>query len=66
MAQQENREWYENAVIDCHDMTLTEFRPDHVRSYSLMEILQRWSDIPNISIAISRSAEVPPRMEAGA
>ena len=51
MAVQERREEYSNAMIDCSDMTLTE--------YSIEEILKRWNGVPDIKITIRRSVALP-------
>lgn len=59
MAVQEKREQYSHAIIDCSDMTLTELRPDSMRTYSIMEILKRWDGISDIEIEISRRTTLP-------
>lgn len=56
MAVQVQHEKYSHAVIDCGEMTLTEYVPDHVRTYSITEILKRWNGIPEVEIEIRRSA----------
>lgn len=59
MAVRERREIYSHATIDCSDMTLTEYRNDDVRVYSVIEILKRWNGVPGIEIEIRQSADLP-------
>lgn len=59
MAMREQREVYSHAMIDCSDMTLTEYDSDNIRTYSLMEILKRWAGIPDIKIEIRREYTLP-------
>ena len=63
MAFQEQREQYTNVTIDCSDGTLTEFHRDKVNTYSIEEILKRWSGVPNITLIIERQIELPPTEE---
>lgn len=60
MATAVKSESFTNAVIDAKDMTITEFTPDYVRTYSLTELLRRWDGVPDIVLSISRSVPLPP------
>ena len=59
MAQQEKREVYSRAVIDCSDMMLTEYLRDGVRVYDIHEILKRWENIPDLENEIRQSVALP-------
>ena len=59
MASQVKQERYKNAVIDCSDMTLTEYDKDEARTYNLNEILARWDGVANIMLSIQRREELP-------
>ncbi len=59
MAIRESCERYSHAVIDCSDMTLTEFCTDNVRTYDIMEILSRWNGVPDIEIEIRQRRILP-------
>lgn len=59
MAVRERREAYSHAMIDCSDMTLTEYDMNGARSYNIKEILERWNGIPNIEIEIRQSTLLP-------
>lgn len=59
MAMQERREMFAHAMIDCSDMTLTEYNEDGARTYDIKEILKRWEGIPDIEIEIRRSVPLP-------
>lgn len=63
MAFQQKSERYEHAILDCSDMTLTEYGRDSVRTYSIEEILKRWSGVPDIIFTIERRIELPPTEE---
>ncbi len=52
MAARELSETYSHAIIDCSDMTLTEYDADNVCTYSIEEILKRWDRVPDIEIEI--------------
>lgn len=60
MATAVRSESFTNAVIDSEDMTITEYTPDSMRTYSLSEFLKRWDGIPDIVLSISRSVPLPP------
>lgn len=60
MATAVKSESFTNAVIDAKDMTITEFAPDYMRTYSLTELLKRWDGVPDIVLSISRSVPLPP------
>ena len=59
MALQEQREVYSHAIIDCSDMTLTEYGDDGVCTHSITEILKRWEGIPDLMIEIRQSVTMP-------
>lgn len=59
MASQVKQERYKNAIIDCTDMTLTEYGKDEARTYDLNEILARWNGVANITLSIQRREELP-------
>lgn len=59
MASQVKQERYKNAVIDCSDMTLTEYDKDEARTYNLNEILARWDGVANIMLSIQQREELP-------
>jgi hypothetical protein len=59
MAAQERREVFSHAMIDCSDLTLTEYDRDGSRTYSIKEILKRWEGVPNVEIEIRQSAYLP-------
>lgn len=59
MAVQERREVYSHAMIDCSDMTLTEYRGDDTKTYSIIEVLKRWNGIPGIEIEIRQKSVLP-------
>ena len=59
MAVQERREEYSHAMIDCSDMTLTEYGSNGAHTYSIEEILKRWNGVPDIKITIRRSVALP-------
>lgn len=59
MAVREQREVYSHAMIDCSDMTLTEYDMNGARTYNIKEILKRWADVPNIEIEIRQSTLLP-------
>ena len=59
MASQVKQERYKNAVIDCSDMTLTEYDKDEARTYNLNEILARWDGVANIRLSIQQREELP-------
>lgn len=60
MASLMKSESFENATIDINDMTITEYGKDDTKSYSLFELLKRWSGIPNITLSISKVETLPP------
>lgn len=59
MAVQECREVYSHAMIDCSDMTLTEYQKDDAKTYGIIEILKRWDGVPNIEIEIRQRSILP-------
>lgn len=59
VATQERTEVFRHATIDCSDMTITEFCRDEVRVYSIQELLNRWSGIPDVEITIRRDMILP-------
>lgn len=63
MAFQQKSERYERAMLDCSDMTLTEYGKDSVKTYSIEEILKRWDGVPDIILTIERRVELPPTEE---
>lgn len=63
MAIQIKEEVFENAIVDCDCMTITECSNDKVMVYSIEDVLKRWDGIPNIKIAIKQSDVVPPVKE---
>lgn len=60
MADSIREEVYRNAIIDVDDMTITEYSPDNVKTYSLLDIIKRWNDVPNIEVVIRQCAQLPP------
>ncbi|MCM1224338.1 MAG: YonK family protein [Lachnospiraceae bacterium] len=60
MATAVKSESFTNAVINAEDMTITEFSPDSMRTYSLIEFLRRWDGVPDVVLSISRSVPLPP------
>ena len=63
MAEMERCEHFEHAIIDCSDMTLTEYGKHGVRVYSLREILERWNGVVDVELTIRRRTELPPQEE---
>ncbi len=59
MAVQERREMYAHAIIDCSDMTLTEYQKDDAKTYGIVEILKRWDGVPDIEIEIRQRSTLP-------
>lgn len=59
MATQERREAFSHAMIDCSDMTLTEYGRDGSQTYNIKEILKRWDGVPNVEIEIRQRAPLP-------
>lgn len=59
MAVRERRDLYSHAIIDCSDMTLTEYDVDGTRTYNIKEILKSWDGIPNTEIEIRQSMPMP-------
>ena len=60
MAVVQRKETYVNAIIDCKDMSITEFEDDSARTYSISDILQRWDGVPDVSLTIQRVVALPP------
>lgn len=46
-------------MIDCSDMTLTEYEEDGTRTYRIEDILKRWDGVPNIEIEIRQKSLLP-------
>lgn len=59
MAIWDRRERYSYAMIDCSDMTLTEYEGDSARTYRIEDILKRWDGVPNIEIEIRQKSLLP-------
>lgn len=59
MAVQEKRESFCHAMIDCSDMTLTEYHADGTQTYSIHEILERWNGVPDVEIEIRQRRLLP-------
>ena len=59
MAEQEKREVYSSAMIDCSDMTLTEYHKDGLKVYDINEILRRWENVPDLIIEIRQRVPLP-------
>lgn len=59
MAVQERREVFSHAMIDCSDMTLTEYDRNGSQTYNIKEILKRWEGVPNVEIEIRQSVPLP-------
>lgn len=60
MAAYIQRERYENALLDCSDGTLTEYRKDDTKTYSIQDILKRWDGVSGVSLTIERQLEILP------
>lgn len=60
MADLIKEEVYRNAIIDLDDMTITELSPDNEKTYSILDIIKRWKDVPNIEVVIRQHAQLPP------
>lgn len=63
MANKVTGEYFENALIDTNDMTVTEFDRNGTKTYSLLDALKRWSGVPGVNISIERTIELPPESE---
>lgn len=59
MAVRERREVYSHAMIDCSDMTLTEYDANGALTYDIKEILDRWAGVPDIEIEIRQRVLLP-------
>lgn len=59
MASCTKEEWFMHCTIDCSDMTVTEFLEDSVKTYSITDILRRWSGLPGVTIHLSREEDIP-------
>ena len=57
--EQEKREVYSSAMIDCSDMTLTEYHNDGLKVYDINEILRRWENVPDLIIEIRQRVPLP-------
>lgn len=55
---------YENAIIDMHDMTITEFNPDAVKTYDLRKVLAGWEGLPNVTLELRRTTNMQPQIQA--
>lgn len=60
MADLIKEEVYRNAIIDSDDMTITELSPDNEKTYSILDIIKRWKDVPNIEVVIRQHAQLQP------
>lgn len=63
MANKVSGEYFKNCEIDVEDMTITEFKRDGTRTYSLLDVLKRWSGLPEVNLSIERVVEIPPEDE---
>lgn len=50
-------EQFENAVIDCADLTITEYKEDCADTFDILKVLKRWDGIPNITVTIEWRGE---------
>lgn len=60
MADLIRKEVYRNAIIDSDDMTITEYSPDNIKVYSIIDIIKRWRNVPNIEVVISQCDRLQP------
>lgn len=65
MANKVSGEYFKNCEIDVKDMTITEFKRDGTRTYRLLDVLKRWSGLPEVNLSIERVVEIPPQKTRG-
>ena len=59
MADFEQRERFDNAIIDRSDMTITEYTDCDTKCYDLMNLLKRWDGVVGINLTIERCVPLP-------
>ncbi len=59
MADFEQRERFDNAIIDLSDMTITEYTDFDTKCYDLMNLLKRWDGVVGINLTIERCVPLP-------
>lgn len=58
MAKESNSVKYEKATINVKDMTITEFLKDETKEHSIMDIIQKWDNVDNITVTFAKNSEV--------
>lgn len=50
---------FTNAVINIEDNTITEFKKDVSKTYSLEKLLLEWNGIEGVTLTIKQDDEIP-------
>ena len=58
MAKESNSVKYEKATINVKDMTLTEYFKDDTKEHNIMDIIQKWDGVDNITVTFAKNSEV--------
>lgn len=49
---------FTKATINTEDMTITEYLKDETNVFNLIEVLQEWNNVENISITLKKDANL--------
>lgn len=60
MADITRKEVYRNAILDMQDLTITEIADDGVKTYNLLDALDKWDGQLGITLTIEKKDSLTP------